>query len=214
MKVVGIFGSPRQGGNTDLLLGQMLQGAEEEGAGVERIVVSNLQISPCQECNGCHHTGECMLQDDMQGVYHKLSQADWVILASPIFFYGVTAQLKALIDRGQALWVRKYLLKLPPPRQRRRGIFISVGGTKGERLFEGAEWTVRYFLDAMGVEYVGGLFFRGIDASGDILQHPEALAEAHEIGRRLARGGNPFAKPGQKVVNEGDESQRPPLNLV
>lgn len=190
VRVLGLFGSPRRGGNTDLLLEEMLKGAEEAGAQIERIRISGLEFSPCIECHGCDETGECVLDDDMEMVYPKLLEPDCIILASPIFFYGVTAWTKALIDRVQSLWVRKYRLKLPPedPKRRRRGFFISVGATKGTRLFDGAMLTVKYFFDALGLDSAGELFFTGVEAKGDIRNHPTALREAFEAGKGLVDG--------------------------
>jgi len=190
VKVLGLFGSPRRGGNTDLLLEEMLKGAQEWGAQIERIIISELKFSPCIECHGCDETGECVLDDDMKKVYPKLVEADCIILASPIFFYGVTAWAKAFIDRVQSLWVRKYRLKLPPekPGRRRKGFFISVGATKGARLFDGAMLTVKYFFDAVGADFAGQLLFKGVEDKGDIRNHPTALREAFEAGKALVNG--------------------------
>jgi multimeric flavodoxin WrbA len=188
MKVLGIFGSPRRGGNTEILLEEALQGAEKEGAKVERLYLSDFTITPCKECHGCDHTGNCIILDDMQKIYPKLLEADVVILASPIFFYGVTAWAKALIDRSQALWSRKYLLKDPSlgkEGKKRKGFFISVGATKGPKVFDGAILTVKYFFDVLNAEYLGELVFRGVEAKGDILKDPKALEQAFEAGRRL-----------------------------
>jgi multimeric flavodoxin WrbA len=103
-----------------------------------------------------------------------------------MFFYGITAQLKALIDRCQALWARKHVLKQNWPGAGRRGAFIAVGATKGEKLFDGSTATVRYFFKTIGVEYAEELLIRGVDLKGDIQQHPSALKDAFELGRRLA----------------------------
>jgi multimeric flavodoxin WrbA len=190
VNVLGIFGSPRRGGNTELLLEEALRGAETEGAKVARLHLSDFTITPCKECHGCDTTGNCVVLDDMQKIYPKLLEADVLILASPIFFYGVTAWTKALIDRSQALWSRKYLLKDPSlgkEGKKRKGFFLSVGATKGPRVFEGAILTVKYFFDVLNADYVGELVFRGIEAKGDILKHPEALRQAFEAGRKLVR---------------------------
>jgi len=188
MKVLGIFGSPRRGGNTDILLEEALRGAEEGGAEVDRIYVTEYSITPCKECHGCDQTGQCVILDDMGKIYPKLLEADLIILASPIFFYGVTAWAKALIDRSQAFWARKYLLKDPSlgkDGKKRKGLFISVGATKGQRVFEGAILTTKYFFDVLNAEYAGELLFKGIEARDDILKHPEALRQAFEAGKRL-----------------------------
>jgi multimeric flavodoxin WrbA len=191
MKVLGLFGSPRKGGNTDLLLEEALKGVEAEGAETERLRLSDFDIMPCRECLACYDQGKCIIIDDMQKIYPKLLEADIIILASPIFFYGVTAWAKALVDRCQALWARKYILKDPyfgKEGKRRRGFLISVGGTKGEKVFDGAILTARYFFDVLNADYVGELVFKQIDAKGDVLKNPDALHQAYEAGRRLVLG--------------------------
>src|SRR4030042_205412 len=190
VRVLGLFGSPRRGGNTDLLLEEALKGAAQKGARVEGVHLCDFKITPCRECLGCFKDGACVIPDDMQRIYPLLLEADVVILASPIFFYGITGWAKAMVDRCQALWARKYVLHDPALEtkdKQRRGFFISVGGTKGQRVFEGAILTVKYFFDDFSVAYGGGLLFRGIDASGDILKNPEALPHALAAGRKLIK---------------------------
>ncbi len=114
MRVLGIAGSPRRGGNTDLLLEEVLKGAAGKGAEVKTITLARLKIAPCQHCDACLETGRCRIQDDMQGVYDELEWADRIVLAAPIHFMGLSAQMKAMIDRCQCLWARKYVLKVPP----------------------------------------------------------------------------------------------------
>jgi multimeric flavodoxin WrbA len=188
VKVLGIFGSPRRGGNTELLLEEALKGAVEEGARAEEIHLCDFRITPCRECLSCFNNGTCVITDDMQGIYPRLLETDIVILASPIFFYGITGWAKAMVDRCQALWARKYVLHDPSLKtesKRRAGFFISVGGTKGQRMFEGAVLTVRYFFDAFNTNYSGDLLFRGVDACGDILKIQDALPHAFASGRKL-----------------------------
>lgn len=103
-----------------------------------------------------------------------------------MFFYGLTSQVKALIDRCQALWARRYILKQKPPNSERKGALIAVGATRGDKLFDGSILTVRYFFQAIGVKYVDELLVRGVDKKGDIKEHPTALSDAFELGRRLA----------------------------
>ncbi|MFC1964286.1 flavodoxin family protein [Chloroflexota bacterium] len=185
MKILGIMGSPRVKGNTDLLLDEALKGAKSGGAEVEKIVVDKLQIAPCKEYYGCLQDGNCVIRDDMDAIYPKLLEADAVIVAAPMFFYAVPAQLKALIDRCQATWARKYVLKNLPESDR-RGVFIGVGATRGEKLFEGAVLTIKYFFQAINVKYSDELLVRGVDQRGEIKEHPAALKEAFALGKRLA----------------------------
>ncbi len=186
MRLLGIMGSPRVKGNTDLLLDEALAGARGQGAEVEKVIVDKLKIAPCREYYGCLRDGNCVIRDDMDSIYPKLIEADRLIIASPIFFYGLTSQLKALIDRSQALWVRRYILKNLPEKSR-KGAFIGVGATRGEKLFDGSILTVRYFLKSIGAQYKDELLIRGVDGKGKIKEHPTALTEAYELGRRLAQ---------------------------
>jgi multimeric flavodoxin WrbA len=188
IKVLGISGSPRKGGNTERLLDQALRGAEEEGAEIARLRVADYHITPCTECLQCFEKGACVLQDDMQELYPRLLEADVIILSSPIFFYGLTAWAKALVDRTQALWARKYVLKDPAlgtQGKRRKGFFISVGGTKGQKVFEGAILSAKYFFDVLNAAYAGELLFRNVDAKDDILKQADALHQAFEAGKAL-----------------------------
>jgi len=188
MKVLGIMGSPRRQSNTEILLNKALEGAREAGAEVEKVLVSKLKISPCLEIYACLKDGNCAIKDDMRLLYEKLLEADHIIFASPIFFYGITSQAKAIIDRCQALWVRKHVLGMGKEDKRvRRGVFISVGATRGAKLFDGAVLTVKYFFDAIGVKYFGDLLVRGIDNKGQIREHPAALEDAFRLGQELVR---------------------------
>jgi multimeric flavodoxin WrbA len=109
-----------------------------------------LNIAPCREYYRCLKDGNCAIRDDMDDIYPKLLDADRVIVASPIFFYGLTSQVKALIDRSQAIWARKYVLKQNLPESGRKGAFIAVGATRGEKLFDGSILTVKYFFKTIG----------------------------------------------------------------
>jgi multimeric flavodoxin WrbA len=187
LRVLGIAGSPRRGGNTDLLLAEVMRGAQSHGAEVKIVILNNLKITPCQHCDACFEEGECRIKDDMQMVYQELEGADRIVLASPIQFMGVTAQAKAMVDRCQALWARKYILKQPPlgNKRERKGLFISVGGMKLANLFEPALATVKALFKVLDVTYVSGLLFPGVDEKGAIKKHPDALKQAFMAGQKL-----------------------------
>jgi len=181
------MGSPRIRGNTDLLLDEALRGAQSQGADVEKLIVDKLNIAPCREYYRCLKDGNCAIRDDMDDIYPKLLDVDRVIVASPIFFYGLTSQVKALIDRSQAIWARKYILKQNLPDSGRKGAFIAVGATRGKKLFDGSILTVKYFFKTIGVEYADDLLIPGVDKKGEIKEHPTALSDAFELGRKLAQ---------------------------
>ena len=190
MKVLGISGSPLRGGNTDMLLDEFMKGAASKGAEVKTIVLNNLKVTPCQHCDACMEKGECRIEDDMQDIYQEFEQADVIVLASPIQFMGITAPMKAMIDRFQSRWARKYVLKVPPLRdeRERKGFFISVGGTKLKNLFEPALIMIKTFFRILNITYAGELVFPGIDEKGAIARHPDALNQAFLAGQKLAEG--------------------------
>lgn len=193
MKIIGVHGSPRRGGNTELLLGEFLRGCREAGAEVEEFHLRDLKISPCLEIYACKKDGNCPINDDMKLLYAKFVEADGLAIASPIFFYAVSAQLKAMIDRCQAMWARRYILHqtISPGKTNRRGVFLAVGGSKGSKIFDGPLLTMKYFFDALDMAFYRSLLFKEIDAKGDILTHPTAMAEAFSLGREFVKGEPP-----------------------
>jgi multimeric flavodoxin WrbA len=188
VKLLAIYGSPRRKGNTAMLLHQAAKGARECGAQVEEVVLRDLKMSPCLEIYSCKNTGRCVIQDDFQKVYDQILSSHGILLASPVFFYAVSAHTKILMDRCQSLWVRKYWLKDVLPEAiptKRKGLFISVGATKGRKLFDGSLLTVRYYFESIDCELWRSLLYRSLDFEGDVLTHPEYLEEAYRAGREL-----------------------------
>ncbi|MBW2608933.1 MAG: NAD(P)H-dependent oxidoreductase [Deltaproteobacteria bacterium] len=181
MFVIGLQGSPRDKGNTSTLLSEFLSEAERLGARTQRLDVAKMNISPCLECGVCDDKGYCPIDDDMQQIYPLLRRAEIIIMATPIFFYGPTAQLKACIDRSQALWARRYTHNLSDPgRKWRHGILLALGATKGKNLFEGTTLTAKYFFDAVGASFEGSLGYRRLEGPEDILKHPTAISDVRE----------------------------------
>ncbi len=188
MKILAIMASPRKGGNSDLLLDEFLRGVEEGGGEFEKLSVGDLKISPCREILACEKDGECVIKDEMDSVYQKLLEAEKIVIASPIFFYGFPAHFKALIDRCQVLWVRKHLLGIEPANSPKRAFALLLGATKGERLFDGVLLTLRYFLEPLNAGLSGTLLYRKVEKKGDIQNHPTAMKEAYDAGVRFGRG--------------------------
>ena len=194
MKVLGLSGSPRRG-NTFILLSRFLEGASSCGAEVRSINLAELDIDPCTHCDACLEDGECNINDGMQALYREMKTADIIVLASPIHFMTVTAQTKLFIDRCQAIWARKYILGKPPfgDDKPRKGVFISVGGMKGQNIFDCARITVKALFASLNISYAGELLFSEIDKEGDIVHHPQALDDAFKLGAALA-GNRPDRK--------------------
>ncbi|OHC00379.1 MAG: hypothetical protein A3G70_03855 [Planctomycetes bacterium RIFCSPLOWO2_12_FULL_39_13] len=189
-KVIGIFGSPRQNGNSDILLNSAIRGVETNGVDIERIIVRDLKIAPCNSCGGCWEKGVCVIDDDMQKIYSRLVDADGIIVASPIYFMGVSAQLKAFIDRCQAFWARKYILNLPIREGGRiaNGFFIATAARNaGEGLFTGAVKTIKAFFHVLDTKYIGEILCAGLEEKGDVNKRQELLQQAYEAGKQLLK---------------------------
>jgi len=187
MFVLGLQGSPRAKGNTNTLLSAFLDEVGKSGGRVKNLDVTRMNVLPCLGCGTCEKKGYCPRDDDMQAIYPVLRKADLVVLATPIYFYGPTAQMKLFIDRSQALWSRKYSLGMEDPGRRwRQGYLLAVGATKGKNIFDGTNLTAKYFFDAIGASFEGTLGYRKVENVGDIDSHPTALAEARAKAKKLA----------------------------
>jgi multimeric flavodoxin WrbA len=187
VKVLGIAAGPRPNGNTDILLEELLKGAAAKGAETEVVYLRKLKFATCNHRDSCLKTGNCSIKDDMRGIYGKLAAADVIVLASPVQFAGPTAPLKAMIDRCQCLWARKYVLKTPPlvPEKPRKGFFISIGGTHMKNMFEASLIIIKTFFHVIDVEYAGDLTVSGVDEKGAISQRPDVMQQAYEWGQKL-----------------------------
>ena len=189
-QIVAIYGSPRRRGNTATLLKHAVQGAVDAGAQVDEIILRDLKMPPCLEIYACKKEGRCAIKDDFHQVVDQILSAKGLILASPIFFYTVSAHTKILMDRCQSLWVKKYWIDKVPFGQwepKRKGLFISVGATKGKKLFNGVLLTVKYFFDVLDMELFHSLLYRRLEFEDDVLKYPEYLEEAYRAGKALVK---------------------------
>lgn len=188
-KVIGIAGSPRRNGNSERALDSMLKGIEMAGGYIEKIVIRDSNVSPCNSCGGCHVNGICVIDDDMQKMYPKFIEADGIIVASPLYFMGVSAQLKAFIDRFQSFWSRKYLLNQPIREGgiMSRGYFIATAARSGsEELFIGAIKTIKAFFHVTDTKYAGNLLFSGLEEKDALINtKPELLQQAFTAGEQF-----------------------------
>jgi arsenate reductase (thioredoxin) len=174
MFVLGLQGSPRKKGNSVYLLNRFLEECGNRGARTEVIQMEGLKIQPCRELVVCEKKGYCPLKDEMEPrIYGLIRNADVVVLASPVFFYNVSAQAKILIDRCQMFWGRKYKMKLADPdAASRQGVLLAVGASGGKRLFDGVELTAHYFFDAISARFAESLTYKKVEGPGDVAQVP------------------------------------------
>lgn len=183
-KMLAFYGSPRRDGNSTKLLKSFLVGVRERNLyDITEIYLRDLNISPCLEIYKCKNDGICAINDKFQEIYSMIDDADSIVLASPVMFYAVSAHTKILMDRCQAFWSRKYFLNIKS--KEKKGVFIGVGATKGQKLFDGIIMCVKYFFDAIDTTLVESLLVRGADEKDDILKQPEMLERAKAIGRSL-----------------------------
>jgi len=191
MKVIAFNGSPRRGGNTELLLLEAIRGLKDRGIEATVYQLGMLNLRPCLNCGNCDDTGRCVIKDDMQTIHDDIRVADRIIVASPIFFFSVSAQTKIMIDRCQAFWAEKYVHKKPVPAgpHGRKGLLLLAGGMRRSEKnvgFECAEATVRAFFRTVNVQEHVTLAYDSIDEKGAVTKHPTALQEAYEAGKALA----------------------------
>lgn len=185
--IAAIYGSPRRDGNSALLLDQAVKGARSQGAHIEEIFLREYTISPCLELYNCLNSGKCAIEDDFPQILEKLEQSDGIILASPIFFYTVSAHTKIMMDRCQSLWIRKNVLKdIDNTSPRRKGLFLAVGATQGKQLFDGAVLTVKYFFDVFDMDITDTVLCRGVDRKGEIIKHDKYMKAAYTSGANLS----------------------------
>ncbi|MCF8025321.1 MAG: NAD(P)H-dependent oxidoreductase [Desulfobacteraceae bacterium] len=188
MYVLGLQGSPRLKGNTNFLLDMFLDELAGRGAVTEKVHAARIKAEPCIGCGYCEEKGVCVFADDDMSlrIYNLLRRADAVVLASPVYFYTFPARIKAIIDRSQALWSRKYRFGIEDPgRPWRRGFLLSLGATKGKNLFDGMGLTARYFFDAVGAGFADTLTYRRIEQYGDLEKHPGVSEDVKASAKHL-----------------------------
>jgi len=182
MKVLGVVGSPRKEGNTDILVDQVLRGARDVGAAVEKVFLNDLDIKPCQSvCSDyCKKTGDCRIKDDMSQLYNKIYDSDVIILATPVYWYGPSAQLKAFMDRWYAFSHPEFVDKM----KGKKAILIAP--------FEESDISVSDPLVSMinkSMSYLKMELFRKLlvtaGTKGAVKQNAEAMNQAFKIGLEL-----------------------------
>lgn len=173
-KVLILSGSPRRGGNSDLLCDEFARGAAEAGNAVEKLRVAEKKIGFCRACYACRESGVCAIEDDMAEVLQKMIDADVIVLASPVYFYSVDAQLKALIDRTVARWLEV----------KNKEFYYVV--TAADEEAASAETTLACFRGyaacVEGAREMGVILGMGAYEKGAIKESP-AMKKAYEMGK-------------------------------
>jgi len=179
MKVLVINGSPRKGGNTEILLDAMLAGAEEAGATFSSVKLRELDVSPCRACDVCKRTGKCVQKDDMQDLLLKMEKSEIWVLGTPVYWWGATAQLKAFIDR----W---YGINRDVFKNRRVALVIPLGSSNPDT----AKHVLGMFEDIFAylrMKQIGTLLAPGVYERGDAKKRSNLLEEATRLGKSIAK---------------------------
>ncbi len=190
MHILIILGSPRKNGNSETLAQSLAAGiTESPDASGEFIRLNDLRITPCQGCGGCTTTGTCVIDDDMTALYDKVDSCDALLIVSPIYFYALSAQCKAFIDRFQARWARKYLCGITfRKNEQRQGFLLATAATEGKKVFDGAVLTSKILFDALDLDFGGSVLAKGVDHRGAMTTQPQTLEQAAALGRMIASG--------------------------
>lgn len=176
-KVLILSGSPRKGGNSDILCDEFARGAQEAGNEVEKIRVADKKIHPCSACYYCRdHGGECVHKDNMAEVLQKMIDADVLVLASPVYFYSIDAQLKAVIDRTVARWLEV---------KNKEFYYIVTMADEGQESADTTLACFRGYADCVeGAVEKGVIIGNGVYEPGKI-KNTSAMKKAYEMGKTV-----------------------------
>jgi NAD(P)H-dependent FMN reductase len=183
-RVLGIVGSPRRKGNTEILVDEVLRGAAEAGAAVEKVILTRLKVSPCLACDGCRRTGQCVQRDDLPQLLEQMQASQVWVLGTPLYWFGPSAQLKAFVDRWYSTTAerstvdfrgRRVILAIPMEDQDPAGARHAVG-----MLTDAVEW--------IKAEVYATILATGVAERGAVRGHAEILEAARRLGREAAEG--------------------------
>ena len=176
-KVLILSGSPRRGGNSDLLCDQFAKGAAEAGHQVEKVFLGEKKIGYCKACYYCKQSGgKCAIRDDMGEILDKMQWANVIVLASPVYFYSIDAQMKAVIDRSVARWT-----DMPD----KEFYYIMTAAEDSDTVMDCTLECFRGFAACLkGAHEMGVIEGKGVYEARTIQGHP-AMEEAYEMGQRV-----------------------------
>lgn len=175
--VLVISTTPRIKGNSDILADECIRGIKEAGNKVEKINLSNQHIHFCRGCLSCQQTHKCIIQDDMEAILMKMLQADVIVFATPVYFYGMCAQMKTLLDRTNPLYSMPYAFK---------DIYLlACAAEEDQSAVSGTITGLKGWVDCFeNARLIKTVFAGGVEKAGDIITHP-ALSEAYELGKTI-----------------------------
>ncbi len=177
MKILGLVGSPRKGGNTDLLVSAVLYGAGANNNKIEKLFLYDLDISPCVDCRGCkRRTCQCILKDGMKKLYPKLEEADVIIFGTPLYWYGPTAKMKLFIDR-----LRPYISS---KKLKNKKAILVVPSEEGARACRNLVRMFELSLNYLDVAILGKLIVKASEKA-EVKKQPKVLDKAFKLGKAI-----------------------------
>ncbi len=181
MKMVALIGSPRKGGNTDLLVDAFKEGAESRKARLKKVYLNRLDISGCQGCLSCHKTGMCKQKDDMQEVYKNMLESDVWVIATPVYWWGPTAQMKTAIDRMYCLCFGEN----PGIIEGKKVVLITASADVPKDAARHLLGMMRESFDFLKMKWAGQLLIQA-HKKGEVAKKPGELRKASELGAKVA----------------------------
>jgi len=184
-RVLGLSGSPRRRGNTETLVDEVLRGAKEAGATVEKVILSECEIAPCDGCGACEASGECVHQDDMEALFDKMRRSQVWVLGTPVYWWGPSAQMKLFVDR----WYAKVFLDEDKAIFRGRRVILVIPMGDGDA--STAQHTVGMFTDALAyveADLVATVLAPGVGDRGEVAGHANVMATARQAGHQAVDG--------------------------
>lgn len=175
-KILVLSGSPRKGGNSDILCDEFIRGAKDGGNHTEKIRVAEKNVSYCRACYACRNTGVCAIKDDMTEILQKMIDADVLVLASPVYFYSVDAQLKAVIDRTVARWLEV---------KNKEFYYIMTAADGDVSSMDTTLACFRGYADCVeGAKEMGIIYGTGVYEKGEI-KNSACMQQAYEMGKNV-----------------------------
>ena len=182
--LLAISSSPRRNGNSELALRSFCRAAEDNNISVEMARIQELNLEPCRGCERCAADGICVVKDKMEPFYDQVATVKGLVLATPVYFGSLSAQLKIFMDRFQCWWQAKYRLKKPfvDLSQNKVGFIICTGALHREDFGDNVEAVGKVFFHSINYHFGGFLFLPGLDRKGQIKDDPAALKAAYDAG--------------------------------
>ncbi|MHA1904119.1 MAG: flavodoxin family protein [Candidatus Thorarchaeota archaeon] len=178
-RIFGVVGSPRRNGNTEILVDEVLKAAEENGAVVHKVILSQLDISPCRACDTCKKKGKCVHQDDMVDLVAQIEKSDVLVLGTPIYWWGPTAQFKAFLDRWYGVYDQGIF-------KGKETVLVIPLEDKTESTYNPILNMFKAIMEYLHMNHVATVLAPGVLERGAVRNHQEFIDNAREIGIKLA----------------------------